>query len=263
MKLGLCTSVEGLADAAAAGFDFVEMSGPSLAPDKDEADFALIRNRILAAPIKVEAFNGFLFGGFKVTGPAVDVAVVRRHMEVVLRRAAELGASVMVFGSGGARALPEGFPADRGWSQLAEAARLAADIADRHGMTIAMEPLFKRACNFFNRVDQGAAFVDRVGHPRLRLLADIFHMEKEQEPLADIAAAGKRLVHIHLATPSIPETAAGVAYDFPGFFAALRQAGYAGCVSVEDNPGLLAKRKESLLDAYRAIREYLTHFCRE
>ena len=262
MKLGLCTAVEGLADAADAGFDFVEMSGPVLAPDKDEADFALIRKRILAAPIKVEAFNGFLFGGFKVTGPAVNLEVVRRHMEIVLRRAAEAGASIMVFGSGGARTLPAGFPADRGWSQLADAARFAADIADQHGLTIVMEPLFKRGCNFFNHVDQGAAFVDRVGHPRLRLLADLFHMEQEQEPLADIAAAGKRLAHIHLATPAIPATGPGKAYDFPGFFAALRQAGYTGRVSVEDNPGLLAEKKAPWRDVYRAIWEYLTPFCR-
>ena len=133
---------------------------------------------------------------------------------------------------------------------LAEAARLAADIAARHNMTIVMEPLLKRACSFFNRVDQGAAFVDRVGHPRLRLLVDMFHMDREQEPFADVVAAGKRLAYIYLATPSIPETAEGLAYDFTGFFAALRQAGYNDRVSVEDNPGLLAKSKLPRVDAY-------------
>ncbi|MBU4247718.1 MAG: sugar phosphate isomerase/epimerase [Verrucomicrobia bacterium] len=262
MKLGVCTSIEGLADAAAAGFDFAEMPVSSLALEKGEADFAAIRQGILSAPIRVEVFNCFLPGSLKVTGPAVDLEAVRRHMEAALRRAAEAGAAIMVFGSGGARSLPEGFSVDRGWSQLAEAARLAADIAVRNKMTVVMEPLFKQACNLFNRVEQGAVLVDRIGHPRLRLLADMFHMAREQEPFDDIAAAGERLAHIHLAMPSIPEMAEGVAYDFPGFFAALRQAGYDGRVSVEDNPGLLAKRIGSRLNAYRAVREYLAPFCR-
>lgn len=262
MKLGICTSLEGLADAAAAGFDFAEMTVSSLALDKGEADFAAIRQGLRSGPLPVEAFNCFLPGSLKVTGPAVDLEAVRRHMEAALRRAAEAGAAVMVFGSGGARTLPEGFPVDRGWSQLAEAARLAAGIADQYQVTVVMEPLLKRACNFFNRVEQGAAFVDRVGQPRLRLLADMFHMHAEQEPFAAIASAGKRLAHIHLATPSIPGTAEGVAYDFQGFFSALRQAGYDGRVSVEDNPGLIAKSKESRRNAYRAVREYLAPFCR-
>jgi len=261
MRLGICISPDALANAAAAGFDFAEPDAGSLAPDKSESDFAPNRAAMLAAPICVEAFNCFLPGSLKVTGPDVDLGSVRRHMEIVLRRAAEVGAAVMVFGSGGARKLPEGFPLERGWSQLAEAARLAADIAARHGMTIAMEPLYKRACNLLNRVDQGAAFVNRVGHPRLRLLADLFHMTSEQEPLSNITVAGKRLAHIHLATPSIPATAEGAAYDFPGFFAALRQAGYDGRVSVEDNPGLLVKSKLPRTDTLRAVREYLAPLC--
>ncbi len=260
MRLGICIGPEALADAAAAGFDYGETSIWALAFDKGEAEFAPLRAAMLAAPIRMEAINCFLPGELKVTGPSVDLGPVRRHMELVLRRAAEVGAQIMVFGSGGARKLPEGFPPERGWEQLAEAARLAADIAGRHGMTIAMEPLCRRACNFFNRVDQGAAFVDRVGHPRLRLLADLFHVADVQEPLADIAAAGNRLAHVHLATPSIPETAPGMAYDFPGFFAALRRAGYDGRASVEDNPGLLGKSKRARVEVFRAVREFLKQY---
>lgn len=263
MKLGICTSIKELTTAAAAGFDFAEMPIRSLAVDQGEADFAAIRREILAAPLRVEAFNCLLPKTLKVTGPEVDLAAVRRHMEAAMRRAAETGAAIIVFGSGGARSLPEGFPVDRGWSQLAEAARLAADIADRHQLTVVMEPLCKAGCNFFNRVEQGAALVDRVGHPRVRLLADLFHMTAEQESFDAIPVAGQRLAHIHLATPSIPATAAGLAYDFPGFFSALRQAGYNSRVSVEDNPGLLGKSKGSLLDTYRAVREYLAPFCRD
>lgn len=262
MRLGICIAPDALADAAAAGFDFAETAVWTLAPGKSEAEFAPLRAAMLAAPIRMEAFNCFLPGELKVVGPAVDLVPVRRHMEIVLRRAGEVGAKIVVFGSGGARQLPENFPAQRGWEQLAEAARLAGDIAARHGITVAMEPLCRRGCNFFNRVDEGAAFVDRVGHAGVRLLADLFHMAEDREPFAHLAAAGARLAHVHLATPSLPETAPGPDYDFAGFFDALRRAGYGGRVSVEDNPGLLGRSKLPRIEAFRAVRNFLAPLCR-
>jgi hypothetical protein len=64
---------------------------------------------------------------------------------------------------------------------------------------------------------------------------------------------------VHLATPSLPETAEGADYDFAGFFKALRAAGYDGRVSVEDNPGLLGKAA-SKKDAFFAISRFLNSF---
>ncbi|MHB9026947.1 MAG: sugar phosphate isomerase/epimerase family protein [Armatimonadota bacterium] len=257
MRIGICTNLDLLADAHAAGYKFAEFAVSALLPEEDEAAFATVREKILAAPIKVEAFNCFLPAKFRVTGPEVDLVAVGKHMDIALRRASEVGASIMVFGSGGARTLPDDFPVERGWDQLADAARLAADTAAKYNMTIVMEPLLKRACNFFNRVDQGAALVDRVNHPNLRLLTDLYHITAEEEPFSNIPAAGKRFAHVHLATPAIPATGEGVAYDFKGFLGALAQAGYDGRISVEDNPGLLGGKQPPLTEVYRAIYEYV------
>lgn len=257
MRLGICTGRDHLTAAYEAGYAYAEMAVETLVPDQDERAFAPIREEILAAPIPVEAFNCFLPAHHRVTGPNVDLEAVGRHMDIALRRASEVGARIMVFGSGGARILPEGFPVNRGWYQLADAARLAADIGARHGVTIVMEPLLRRACNFFNRVDEGAAFVDRVSHPNLKLLTDLYHFAAAAEPYESIVAADGRLAHTHLATPAIPETGEGYSYDFEGFFAALVAAGYDGRSSVEDNPGLLSAKKPPLTGVYRAIREYV------
>jgi sugar phosphate isomerase/epimerase len=147
---------------------------------------------------------------------------------------------------------------DRAWEQLAEAARIVADAAATCDMVIAMEPLAPPACNFFTHVEQGAQFVDRIDHPRLKLLADLYHVQKSAEPVTNVGRAGRRLAHIHLATPTV----AGLSlppepFDFAGFFKALRTAGYDGRVSVEDNPGLLGKAPRPLAPTFKAIREYL------
>ena len=257
MRLGICTVLERFAEAREAGFAYAEIAAYQLMPEQEESSFAPVRRRMLAAALPVEACNCFFPAHLKVTGPAVDVEALRHHISVTLRRTAEVGAGIMVFGSGGARSLPEGFPVERAWAQLAEVARMAADIAAGFGITVVMEPLPHSSCNLFNRVDQGAALVDSVRHPHLRLLVDLFHITAEGEPFINIAAAGARLAHVHLATPALPETGLGFAYDYLAFFAVLAQAGYQGRYSVEDNPRLLAGKEPPLTEVYRAIVEYL------
>jgi sugar phosphate isomerase/epimerase len=259
MKLGLCLVPDHLTAAHEAGFDFAELGSSFLLYDKPEADFAPVRKALLASPIPIEAFNVFLPGTHRVTGPGVDLKAVGAHMETVLRRASEVGGRVMVFGSGGARRAPDGWPIEKAREQFVEAARLAGETAARHGMTVALEPLWKKACNFFNRTDQGVDIVDKAAHPNLRLLTDLFHMTWENEPFENMITAGPRLAHIHLATPSIPETApeTGPAYDLPRFLAVLRQAGYDGRLSIEDNNGLLGKATLPRAQALAAVRRHI------
>ncbi len=259
MRIGICTNPDLLDDAYAAGYAFAEMAAASLMFDQDDAAFAPIRARLLAAPIRVEAFNCFLPAHLKVTGPEVDLPAVGRHMDTVLRRASEVGASIMVFGSGGARTIPDGFPVERAREQFVEAARLAGQTAAKYGMTITLEPLLKRGCNFFNRTDQGITYVDTINHPNVRLLTDLYHITWEGEPFEHMVAAGPRLAHIHTATPCLPATGTdnGPVYDFPNFLATLARAGYDGRISVEDNPGLLGKFQPPLTEVYRVMREYV------
>jgi D-psicose/D-tagatose/L-ribulose 3-epimerase len=259
MRLGICTSPDSLADASAAGFDFAELACSFLLPEQDETAYTPVRQALRAAPIPVEAFNVFLPSRLKVTGPEVNPQAVAAYMDLVLRRASEAGATIMVFGSGGARQAPDGFPVEIARNQFVAAARLAGEIAARHGMTVVLEPLLKRACNLFNRTEQGIVYVDRVNHPRVRLLTDLYHMSWEAEPFDNLVKAGTRLAHIHLATPSLPETGSdnGPLYDLAGFLGALRRAGYEGRLSVEDNPGLLGKTNLPRAEVYAAVRRHV------
>jgi D-psicose/D-tagatose/L-ribulose 3-epimerase len=257
MRLGICTSPDGLELAAAAGFDYAELATFALLPAEDDAAFAPVLDRLRNAPLPIEAVNCFVPGHLKVTGPTVDLVAVGAHMDRMLGRAAAVGAKIMVFGSGGARRAPEGFSLDEARAQYVTACRMAGDLAGRHGLTIALEPLNTDQCNFFNRVDEGAALVTATDHPRVRLLADLFHMWKVDDPSASIPAAAALFGHLHLATPALPETKPdGAAFDFDGFLAAVKAAGYDGRLSVEDNPGFLGGAP-SLAEAYRAIVGFL------
>ncbi len=217
MRIGICCGTGQLADAKAAGYAYAEMAVTGvLIPEASEAEFAPNREKVLASPIPVEAFNCFVPGHIKVTGPEVNLDHVEAYMEVALRRTHECGASIVVFGSGGARAMPEGFPKPKARVQYLDAVRIAGDIGEKYGVTIVLEPLLARADNLFNYVSEGMAFVDALEHPRVKLLTDL-----------------------------------------TGFLGALKQAGYDGRVSVEDNPGLLGKTGENYAAAIAAVRAYV------
>lgn len=258
MRIGICCGLGQLATAKAAGYEYAEMAVTGvLVPEAPEADYAPNRAAVLASPIPVEAFNCFVPGHIKVTGPDVDLAKVEAYMDVALRRSAECNVGIVVFGSGGARSMPEGYSKPKARVQYLDAVRIAGDLGAKYGVTIVLEPLVSWACNVFNLVCEGAAFVDTLEHPNVKLLTDLFHFEAGGEPYANIVAAGARFGHVHLATPSIPETGEGKIYDFTGFLNALRLAGYDGRISVEDNPGLLGKTGGNYPQAITAVRAFV------
>ncbi len=255
MRIGMCCGIEQVADAQAAGYAYVELNLAATLGGANDDEYARLRAAMLSLPLPIEAFNCFLPGELKVVGPAVDLPAVERYMARALARAAEVGTAVVVFGSGAARAVPEGFPPERAREQLLVAARLAGDIAAGHQLIIAMEPLWQ--CPLLQRVNQGIAFVDELHHPQVRLLGDLFHMAHADEPFTSLCDAGARLVHMHLATPALPGLAAERTYDYPGFLTTLVQSGYHGRLTLEDNPGVLRGMTPPFTTVYRELREYV------
>ncbi|MCY3021159.1 MAG: TIM barrel protein [Planctomycetota bacterium] len=99
-------------------------------------------------------------------------------------------------------------------------------------------------------VAQGSRLMDAVARPRIRLLADLYHMAEEKEPLAVLAQAGARLCHTHLADIGrvAPGFAAAGEEDFIGFFRNLRRAGYDRRASFEGRFDDIEKQSKPLLD---------------
>jgi len=234
MKLGVCTSIE-LHDAAhAAGFEYIEPTVGSLVPDRPDDAFAPVMQQVAGAPLSPEAFNCFLPASLKVTGADADLDALMRYVTVACKRAAQIGGKVIVFGSGGARTVPDGFPIDEAMSQVTTFLAATGVIAGQSGITIAIEPLRKAESNIINLVSEAYQLARRVAHPAVRALADIFHMAHEGEPYSSVIPGGDLLAHVHISHPitrKAPQPGDGC--DYTEFFRALKQAGYDGRISVE------------------------------
>jgi sugar phosphate isomerase/epimerase len=246
MGIGLCVRLADVEAARDAGYDYVELSAQEVA-GLGEEDFRAAVTRVTASGIPARTANLFLPGSLKVTGPAVDGARLAEHVERTLSRLAMLGVETLVFGSGKAREVPEGFSRDEAWQQLVSFGRLAAGVAAKHGIVIALEPLRRQETNIVNTAAEGLTLVEAVDRPAFQLLVDFYHLTIETEDPAVVVRAGRRLRHVHIANPDgrvFPQEAAEAAYA--SFFARLREVGYSGGVSVE------AGTKDLATDARRS-----------
>jgi len=232
MKYGVCCDPTTARIVADAGYDYFEFGVRSfLKPQEDDAAFREMLEQVRAAPIPCESCNGFLPGDLKITGPGVDAEAVEHYITTACRRAAEAGVEVIVFGSGGARNVPDGFPHDEAHGQLVAFCAMLGPIAEQHGVTIAVEPLCDS--NVLMTVAETAAFVREVDHPAVRLLADSFHWGRQNEPADDIAANGDLLAHVHIGTVENRLAPGAEDYDFGPFLDALTRGGYDARISIE------------------------------
>ena len=75
-------------------------------------------------------------------------------------------------------------------------------------------------------------FAQRINRPEIRVLADFYHMDEEQEPLDTLKVNGDWLAHIHLADTGRKNPGTGM-YDYDTFFGFLKDGGYKGMISAE------------------------------
>jgi sugar phosphate isomerase/epimerase len=240
VKVGYCTGLKNAEAAKAAGFDYVELSATEIAGLSD-ADFDAAAARLKQAGVATPAANLFVPQTIKVVGPDVDRAQQTAHVTKVMSRLSALGVQVLVFGSGGARRVPDGFSRDEAWTQLVDFSRRAAEEAKLHGITVAIEPLRRQETNIVNTAAEGLELVNAVNHPNFQLMIDFYHLASEHEDPAIVLKARDHLRHLHVANPQgrvFPQK--WEEYDYAPFFANLKAIGYDRRISMEGNTTDLA-----------------------
>lgn len=257
IRLGICgcminpdrdpLGIEVAQDTARLGYDYIELSLRDAAALSDR-DFAVLTRKLEAFGLPCEACNNFYPPRQRITGPEADFVSLTRYTDSALRRARELGAEVVVFGSSGARNIPEGFPREQGWRQIVETSRMIGETAEKYGITIALEYHHRGEANVLTSMEEAIALAEETAHERMRLLTDYYHFAVEKESLDVIRKAGKRLVHAHFAElenrafPLTPKE------EYRSFLKTLRDSGYTGRLSIE------AFTKDFLSDAERSLR---------
>jgi sugar phosphate isomerase/epimerase len=234
MRFGVCTGLGGGATAKPQGWDYVEESAQGLLQGKLPDEQWDGPARLAAAALPVPSVNMLVPGDLKVTGPAVNEEALRQYITRMIRRAGANGIGICVFGSGGARMVPEGFDRATAAGQIVRFLKEASVLAGAAKVRIVVEALNRKECNIINSIPEAMEFVRAVEHPACRCLFDSYHFWEESEPLAHLQAAAKDIAHVHVADLA-DRVAPGLSgkNDYRPALAILKAAGYEGLISVE------------------------------
>ena len=236
IKFGLCAGLDKAGQLQAIRFDFIEGGvGGLLKPEMPDSEFAPELAKLKACALPIQSCNGFIPGKFRLTGPEASHGPALDYAVKACRRADAAGIPNIVFGSGGARNLPKDFDAAKGKVQFIEFCQKLGDLIKECKVTVVLEPLNKGESNILNSVAEGVEYVDAIGRPRIQLLADFYHMLKENEGADSIRKAAARIRHCHIAELEGRAAPGTHGEDLSGFFKALKDIGYTGGVSIEGN----------------------------
>ena len=237
MKIGWCAELREAALLQRLGFDFIELPLAAFGlEDRTKIDSA--KAALAAAPLPTAVFNQFFPRGLRLVGKEIDADRVRNYLATAAEVLNHARAKVVVLGSASSRHVPDGFDQVQAEDQFLRALSWCADELKGSGTLVAIEPLNRRESNFINSVAEGVHFAQRINRPEIRVLADFYHMEEENEPLDVLRDCGPWLAHIHLADTGRRHPGSG-SYDYDRFMGLLKEIGYLGAMSSEcqmENP---------------------------
>jgi len=125
---------------------------------------------------------------------------------------------------------------DMAGALLIEALVECAAGAEQAGVRLALEPINSEETDLVNDVEQGLELLEQVDSPALGLLADTYHMHREEKDIISALEQYKgRLFHVHVADSNRRYPGAGE-LDFAAILDILEGMGYSGFVSGEFLP---------------------------
>lgn len=167
-----------------------------------------------------------------------DDAELRRktvgHMQDAIKAAAEAGASIIC----GPLYCPVGYLPGRRrtadeWKHGVEGHQALGETLQRHGVTLAIEPLNRFETYFLNTAADAARLAEEIDHPNIGILFDTFHANIEEKDIA----AGYRTVGAHLKHVHTCENDRGIPgsghVEWPSVTRALQEMHYDGWLTIE------------------------------
>ncbi len=208
------------------GFDFAEATvGTLLELSGDELAKAADSGMVL------KVCNSFVPPSLPLL--TTDDTALREYVRKAMKRMALLSTEFVILGSGQARSVPKGIPAEDVLSRLESFLKICSSLYSEYGINVALEPLNSGETNCVNTVREGYSLIKRLNLPGIFLLADSYHMFIEKEPASSLIDYTDVLRHIHISEPDRKAPGKGDGKYLESFAEELKKTSYNGTISVE------------------------------
>lgn len=221
------TLLEKFEHARALGVPGIEFRGAGLTEKVPEIAGAMAKTGVVAS-----AVNHGHQGDLLSPDPAEREHALARLRQSVMN-ACDIGAPGVIFVPHfGAPVLPDLSP----WMSAGELEiemlymhlRTLSDFGEAMGIDLYIQPATRAETHLINRLEQAAAVTRRLKHPRVRVVAGLYGMAREESDVPSaIRAHADCIGYVHLADRRRGLPAEGAA-DFAAAAAALADTGYSG-----------------------------------
>jgi sugar phosphate isomerase/epimerase len=236
-----------------AGFDAVELFTASAeAVDSDALFRVLDEHEMRLAAVGTGA--GKVLHGLHLVSPDGNI---RRKACDFISDMIELGArfgAPAIIGSMQGR-VEAGVERGQALAWLIEAFNELGRKAADYGVNLILEPLNRYETDLVNTLAEGTNLIKSVGRDNIYLLADLFHMNIEEESIpGSIRSAGKYIGHVHFVDSN--RRPAGMGHiDLAQAARALKEIGFDGYASAEALP--YPDSDSAAAQTMAAFREFL------
>lgn len=145
---------------------------------------------------------------------------------------ADLGGSVLTFGSPNQRSIPAGTSRESGWRLAVEGLSACAAHAEARGVTLCLEALPGTLTNLLNTNEEVLAMVREIARPGIGMMLDVKSMCAEAAIIDNIRSCSGSFQHVHANDANLRGPGFGDV-DFRPILATLAELAYSGYVSVE------------------------------
>ena len=244
MRYGFCTgfatdplfTIDSEMEAEIGGWGYDDIEYPMMGiAALSEKDFEALCKRRNAAGLGSSSMCNFLPASVPVTGPQASEQALRRYLDVAFERASRLGTKKLIFGSAGARRRETRTKAETD-RQFLSALQVMDEYAGRYGIPVLIEAIRRGEADYINTLAEAAeilALAKAEGCGRIGLMADLFHMMSNEEPLSDLECFLPQLGHIHLCEMERALPDGAFSPYLKDALAILRQGNYDGTISFE------------------------------
>lgn len=232
----MVTDLSQVERAVSDGFDFVQPINNLVMNLSDEQLLTRkARIRDNGVPFKLCALP--LPSDLRVSEKGFNIYVWIEHLKNATQRMAELGCGKLIWNDGRARVLPVEGAIGELKEQIRQFLYLLCGVAANFDMTVLVEPLGPKRTNFLNTMKETEDFLSRVGMENLSSMLSLRELDQIGLSLPGLSDYSRFVRHVHLDNPRsyngeriCPRPGDG--FEYRPFLRALKDAGYAGGISL-------------------------------
>lgn len=232
-RFGICAEPMQLAQAARAGYDYVELDLNQVLA-LDEAGYREMVSQMERFGVYAEVVHAPLRAGAAIVGEGVSAQALHAQLEKSFALARMLGAELVLFDCAASRMLPRGFDPAMAWRQLGNFIRILQAHAADNDLKVALLPLRRSSADLMNYVTEATLISAMLRLDRVGVAASSYNMAMEAESLPQLRRTGSLLWHMRVSNVlGNRPPRSGDGEDYAALFASLREMGYGDRVTME------------------------------